>query len=238
MIIDIIIVLIILSSALLGFKRGFTKELVSFLGFFIILLLAFVLKNPLSKLMYEYLPFFKFSWLIKGATSLNILLYEILSFFIVLSILMIIFRVLLLATTIFEKLLKITIVLGIPSKILGFIIGIFEGIVWSFIILYIINLPFFKTDILSNSKLSNNLLNKTPILTTITKDTVKACDEVNDLIEEYNKKDKFDDEFDYKTIDIMLEHKIVKVDSIEKLVEKNKIKIKKIDKLLEKYKED
>ena len=85
MIIDIIIVLIILFSALLGFKRGFTKELVSFLGFFIIIILAFVLKNPLSKLMYEYLPFFKFSWLIKGATSLNILLYEILSFFIVLS---------------------------------------------------------------------------------------------------------------------------------------------------------
>ena len=43
MIVDVIIFLLILSSALLGLKRGFTKELVCFLGFFIIIILAFVL---------------------------------------------------------------------------------------------------------------------------------------------------------------------------------------------------
>lgn len=237
MIVDVIIFLLILSSALLGLKRGFTKELVCFLGFFIIIILAFILKNPLSSLMYEYLPFFKFSWIIKGATSLNIILYEIISFFIVLSLLTIIFKVLVFATTIFEKILKITVVLGIPSKILGFVVGILEGIVWSFIILYIINLPFFKTDILTDSKIASSILNKTPILTTMTKDTIKASEEVSNLIDDYKTKNKFDSSFDYKAIDIMLEHKIVKPSSIEKLKEKNKIKVKNIDKLIEKYKE-
>lgn len=237
MIVDVIIFLLILSSALLGLKRGFTKELVCFLGFFIIIILAFILKNPLSSLMYEYLPFFKFSWIIKGATSLNIILYEIISFFIVLSLLTIIFKVLVFATTIFEKILKITVVLGIPSKILGFVVGILEGIVWSFIILYIINLPFFKTDILKDSKIASSILNKTPILTTMTKDTIKASEEVSKLIDDYKTKNKFDSSFDYKAIDIMLEHKIVKPSSIEKLKEKNKIKVKNIDKLIEKYKE-
>ncbi len=237
MIVDVIIFLLILSSALLGLKRGFTKELVCFLGFFIIIILAFILKNPLSSLMYEYLPFFKFSWIIKGATSLNIILYEIISFFIVLSLLTIIFKVLVFATTIFEKILKITVVLGIPSKILGFVVGILEGIVWSFIILYIINLPFFKTDILKDSKIASSILNKTPILTTMTKDTIKASEEVSNLIDDYKTKNKFDSSFDYKAIDIMLEHKIVKPSSIEKLKEKNKIKVKNIDKLIEKYKE-
>lgn len=237
MIVDVIIFLLILSSALLGLKRGFTKELVCFLGFFIIIILAFILKNPLSSLMYEYLPFFKFSWIIKGATSLNIILYEIISFFIVLSLLTIIFKVLVFATTIFEKILKITVVLGIPSKILGFVVGILEGIVWSFIILYIINLPFFKTDILNDSKIASSILNKTPILTTMTKDTIKASEEVSNLIDDYKTKNKFDSSFDYKAIDIMLEHKIVKPSSIEKLEEKNKIKVKNIDKLIEKYKE-
>ena len=237
MIVDVIIFLLILSSALLGLKRGFTKELVCFLGFFIIIILAFILKNPLSSLMYEYLPFFKFSWIIKGATSLNIILYEIISFFIVLSLLTIIFKVLVFATTIFEKILKITVVLGIPSKILGFVVGILEGIVWSFIILYIINLPFFKTNVLTDSKIASSILNKTPILTTMTKDTIKASEEVSNLIDDYKTKNKFDSSFDYKAIDIMLEHNIVKPSSIEKLKEKNKIKVKNIDKLIEKYKE-
>lgn len=237
MIVDIILILIILSSAHLGYKRGFTKELVSFLGFFVILILAFILKNPLSMLMYEYLPFFKFSWIIKGATSLNILLYELISFFIVLSILMIIFRVLLFATSVFEKLLKMTIILGIPSKLLGLIIGTLEGIVWSFIVVYIVNLPFFNIPFIRDSKISDGLLNNTPILTNLTKETVKACDEIENLIEEYNEKNSKIEEFDYNTIDVMLKYKIVKVESIEKLVEKDKLKIDNIDKLLDKYKE-
>lgn len=238
MILDLILILIILSSALLGFKRGFTKELVSFLGFFIILVLAFILKNPLSMLMYEHLPFLKLSWLVKGATSLNILLYELVSFFIVVSILMIIFRFLLFATSVFEKLLKLTIILGFPSKILGFIIGILEGLVWSFIIVYIVNLPFFNIPFIRDSKISDGLLNNTPILTNITKQTIKAYDEIDILINEYNEKNQNIEEFDYKTIDVMLEYKIVKVNSIEKLVEKDKLKIKNINKLLEKYKEE
>ncbi|MBE6159857.1 MAG: CvpA family protein [Lactobacillales bacterium] len=236
MILDIILVLIIFSSAHLGYKRGFTKELVSFLGFFVILVLSFIFKNPISMLMYENLPFFKFSWLVKGATSLNILLYEIISFLIVLSILMIIFRFLLFATSLIEKLLKMTFILGVPSKILGFIVGILEGIVWSFIIVYIINLPFFNVPFIRNSKISDTLLNNTPILTTLTKETVKASKEIENLIEEYGNKGTIE-EFDYKTIDVMLEYKIVKVESIDKLVEKDKLKIKDIDKLLDKYKE-
>lgn len=238
MILDIILILIILSSAFLGYKRGFTKELVSFLGFFVILVLAFLLKNPLSMLMYEHLPFFKFSWLVKGATSLNIFLYELISFFIVLSLLMIIFRILLFATSVFEKLLKMTVILGIPSKILGFVIGALEGLVWSFIIVYVVNLPFFNVPFIRDSKISDSLLNNTPILTTLTKETVKACDEIDLLIDEYNLKDQDIEEFDYKTIDVMLEYKIVKVESIEKLVEKDKLKIKDINKLLDKYKEE
>lgn len=237
MILDIILILIILSSAFLGYKRGFTKELVSFLGFFVILVLAFILKNPLSMFMYEHLPFFKFSWLVKGATSLNIVLYELISFFIVLSILMILFNFLLFATSLIEKLLKMTVILGIPSKILGFIVGALEGIVWSFIVVYIVNLPFFNVPFIRNSKLSDKLLNNTPILTHLTKETVKACDEIDILIDEYNEKNQKIEEFDYKTIDVMLKYKIVKVESIEKLVEKDKLKIDNIDKLLDKYKE-
>ncbi len=43
------------------------------------------------------------------------------------SILTIILKVLTLATNIFEKLLKMTIILGIPSKLLGMVAGFVEG---------------------------------------------------------------------------------------------------------------
>ena len=59
-IIDAIAILIILSCMAMGLKKGFTKELISFLGFFVIVIAAFLLKNPISKILYENLPFFTF----------------------------------------------------------------------------------------------------------------------------------------------------------------------------------
>ena len=59
-IVDIIIILFILSGALIGFRRGFTSQVVSLVSSFAIVILAFILKNPVSGLLYEHLPFFKF----------------------------------------------------------------------------------------------------------------------------------------------------------------------------------
>lgn len=236
-IIDAIIILFILLGAVIGFKRGFTKQLVSSLGFFLIVILAFYLKNPISVFLYEHLPFFKFAGVIKGVTVLNIAVYEFIAFFIVVSILTIIFKVLLFATSIFEKILKFTIILGIPSKILGAIVGIIENFVWVFIILYILNLPFFNIDLVRESKLTNGILKNTPILSGIVSDSVKVVDEFILLKEKY-KNTSSTNEFNKETLDLFLKYDVVKVESIDYLVDKEKIKIKGIDEILNKYRNE
>ena len=60
-IVDVIIIIFILIGGLLGFKRGAVKEFVSAIGFFVVVVLSFLLKNPLSVIFYENLPFFKFT---------------------------------------------------------------------------------------------------------------------------------------------------------------------------------
>ena len=70
-VIDIGIIIFILFGFILGFKRGFTTEIVKALGGVLVVVLAFILKNPLSIFLYEHLPFFNFGFL-KGAAILNI----------------------------------------------------------------------------------------------------------------------------------------------------------------------
>ena len=77
-IVDIIIIVALLLGAISGFIRGFFKQTVMFVGTIIVVILSFILKNPLSLILYKNLPFFKFG----GLTSLNILMYEILAFII------------------------------------------------------------------------------------------------------------------------------------------------------------
>ena len=48
---DIIIIMILLFGALIGFKRGVIKQGVITIGMILILVLSFILKNPVSSLM-------------------------------------------------------------------------------------------------------------------------------------------------------------------------------------------
>ena len=234
--IDIIILLIVVISAVVGAKRGFSREIVSFLGFYVVVILAFLFRGPLASLLYENLPFIPFGGFFKGVAVLNIIIYEVLAFVILLSILMVVLNFVIFATSIFERLLNATIILGIPSKILGALVGIVEGFVWSFILVYIVSLPFFHLGEMKASKISPILLNHTPILSKNTLKFHQAIDEFNGLKKSYEGTSD-PNKFNTEALDILLKHKIVKVDSIKKLKSTGKLTFKGVDTLIDKYKE-
>ncbi len=236
-IVDIVILIIILLGAVIGFKRGFTRSLVSALGFIVIAILAYFLKNPLSILLYENLPFFKFGGILKGVTVLNIALYELLAFVIVLAILGVALKILMVATSVFEKILKMTIILGIPSKIMGAVVGALEAFVIVFISLYALSLPIFNISIVNDSNWKDTILNKTPILSAFSKDTMQVIDEFAGIKEKYKDNNKNAEEFNKEVLDLFLKYDVVKVSSIDKLVEKEKLQINNIEEILMKYRE-
>ena len=226
-VVDIIIIIFLIFGALLGFKRGFTRQLVSFIGMFAIIILSFILKNPVSVILYKNLPFFNFS-LLKDLTILNIFLYECIAFLILLFIFTIIFKILLTITKLFEKLLNMTIILGIPSKILGTILGIIQNITIVFIFMYVLNLPMFEENLVSNSKLGNGILNNTPILTNICNKSLDSINEIIELKTEYNSTNDMD-LFNQKALNIMIDKKIITKDNAYSLIEAGKIKNVSID---------
>ena len=88
-VVDVIIIISLGFGAVLGFKKGAIRTGVSFIGLVIAIILSAVLRHPIAGFMYEYFPFFDFGGLFHGVTVLNILLYEVVAFFLVLSILLI-----------------------------------------------------------------------------------------------------------------------------------------------------
>lgn len=222
-VIDLIILIFIVFGGLLGSKRGFTKSLLSFVGIFAILIFSFMLKNPVSVFLYNNLPFFNFGGLFKGITVLNILLYEVIAFFIVFSILTIVFKILLMISSVFEKILNMTIILGIPSKILGSIIGMLEAVVFVFIAMYILRLPTLNFKEVKNSKVGNFILDNTPILSKVCDDTVLVFNDIIELKNEYQEKDNTK-EFNQDALDKMIERKIITKENAQKLIDKGKLK--------------
>lgn len=229
-IVDVVVILIILMCGVVGFKRGVFKELVMTIGFLIVFVVSFKLKNPLAEWLSLHLPFFNFGNIFDSIGIINIIFYQVISFMIIFSLLMIIFKIILAVTSFFEKILKFTIILGIPSKILGFIVGLVEGYILGFIIMFVLAQPMFG-DITASSKLKRPILESTPILTSVVA-------EMNDtVIDIYNLKDSASDskKLERDIAKVMLEHKLVEPDYIVKLIEANKIKIDDVESLVETY---
>ena len=63
-IIDTVIVLFVMMGAIVGMKRGVIKQSVMTVGLILVLVLSFLLKNPVSALMYKYMPFISFHGLL------------------------------------------------------------------------------------------------------------------------------------------------------------------------------
>lgn len=222
-IVDIIILIFLAFGALIGFKRGFTRQLVSLVGIFVIIILSFLFKNPVSVFLYNNLPFFNFGGIFKDITVLNILVYEVIAFFIVFFVLTIIFRILVKITNIFEKILNATIILGIPSKILGALLGVVQNLIYTFIILYILSLPTFNLTIIKDSKVGNLILDKTPILNKIANKTLSVFNQVVELKEEFDTTTNVG-EYNKKTLKIMIDSGVITEENAKRLIEKGKIK--------------
>lgn len=222
-IVDIIIILIILLGGLVGFKEGAIKRTTSIVGLVLVVILSFTLKNYLSVFFYENLPFFDLWGVFKGIQVLNIVFYEMIAFLIIASILTIVYRIVLALTGIIEKLLKATIILSIPSKILGFFVGLFEYYIWIYIFLFVLTLPVFNIKDIYESKTAMFIITETPILSKYTKKTLDIYNDLYSIID--NRENKTNEQVNEEAMRLMLEYDVITTESAQKLIDKNKVNV-------------
>jgi len=234
-IVDILIVLFIIGGAAVGSKDGFMKSLLKLTGLSIVLTLSYLLKNPVSELYMSVLPFLPFGGVIKGLTVLNIAVYELLAFASLCAVFTVILKIVLRTTGIFDKLVSLTFLLGVPSKILGALLGILKNYIITFFVLYYLAMPnFYDVSVVKYSKLKDPILKNTPVLSAKAKNINDVIEEFSELADKYKEIDN-PNEFNLETLDLFLKYKITTKENVRKLKESGKIKIDGLDELLEKY---
>ena len=229
-IVDILIIVVLISFGIIGFNRGVFKSLVVFLGFIAVIVLSYMLKNIIGDFFVLNLPFFDFGKSFLGVSTLNIILYQTLAFVIMLIVFGLVYKFLVIATGIFEKVLKLTVILGIPSKILGMIFGLLEGYIVIYLSLFFLSQPFLKLDIINDSKYCSAILNKSPIISGYAENSLHLVEEVNNLstIEDTNEKD-------LELSKLILKRKVTSSDVMQKLVDSGKIEIEGIEEVINEY---
>lgn len=238
-IIDVIVILLIAFCAYLGMKKGFVKSLVTLFGIIIVFILAYFMKNPLADWLCINLPFFNFTGSFKGAVILNVIFYQLVAFIIMFSLLMVAYHVIVKVSGLVERILKMSFLLSVPTKIGGLIVGIFEGLFISLIGIIVLSLPVLKFDLIENSAIRNYLYNVSPVIGNITGSMNTSIDEILELKEKFANDDN-KEQFNLSSLDILLKHNAMKVSLAEKLVYSGKLNIDetKAMEIVNKYKED
>lgn len=217
-----VIILIVLFYVVLGLKRGVIKTGVSLIGTIAVLVVSFVLKDIIANFLMEKLPFFNFGGVFEGITSINILMYEMISFIVVFVILYCILNILLTLSGLIEKLLKLTIVLAIPSKILGALLGLIEGIIVAFLVSFVF-LHLAPTEkYVMDSKLAIILLERAPFIGRMTTSTTLALEDINKIVNSL-KEDSNRSDANYQVLHQLIYWKVITVEEAQKLIDNKKI---------------
>ena len=144
-----------------------------------------------------------------------------LAFLIIASVLTIVYRVLLGITGLIEKLLKATVILSIPSKLLGLVVGLLEYYIWIYIILFVLTLPVFNIKEIYESKVATTIITKTPILSKYTDKTLDIYKDLYAIID--NRENKSNEQVNEEAMKLMLDYEIITPESARKLIDKNKV---------------
>lgn len=238
-VIDLLIIIFLGLGGVIGYKNGAIKEATKFVGFFVIVIIAFVLKDKLMVVLYKNLPFLSFFGFIRGITAFNILFYQLISFVIIFLALLFLLRVLVVITGLIEWLVKMTVFLSFPSKIIGTVIGVLEYYIYIFIALYVLSIPIFNLVMVNNSKLATTILENTPILSNVVGNTVKVYSEAWDIVKA--KEENTIEINTYQTNELLLanllDNKLISVESTRELIETNKVLVED-QKFLDNYSDD
>jgi len=236
--ISIIIVLIILIGAFNGWKTGGFSSLIAFVGSIAILYLAYYLKDYINVFLYDNLPFLEFEGLFNGVSSINILLYDGISYIICLFGLSIILGIIVKITGLVDKLFKSTVILAFPSRLIGLLFGALEFYLIAFALCYIfLQIPL-TSSYIKDSYLANLMLDETPVLKDVIDDTYTSISDIYNICEE-NQDETDRTKVDYMALDKMLEHNLVTIEEATKLITNNKIVIPNYSmELISKYSEN
>ena len=145
------------------------------------------------------------------------------AFLVIFIALLFVLKVVLTLTGLIEKILKATVILSIPSKLLGIVVGVIEMYVYLFLILVIVSLPIFDSSFLRNSKMNNFILNNTPVLSSVSEEIIDIYGDVYNIID--NRKNKTNEQLNEEILKVLIDKRVVTKESAKKLVDRNKVHI-------------
>ena len=222
-ILDIGIIILFLLGIFYGTKKGFLNGAISLIGLIIIITIAFIFHSKIADVLLKGMPFLTFKGAYKGITSLNILFYEAIGFLLIFILLLSLLGIILKVTGVLQKIIDYSMVLTLPSKILGVLVGFVNSLIVVFLTLFILLNINSTSKYVHESKIASYIMKNTFVLSNVTSDYFKSTGEINDVIEGC-KKQKDKEVCNVKVANTLIKYDIIKKEKVIDLIKSGKLK--------------
>ena len=230
-ILDIIIIIILLMYIIVGFKNGVIRELSHLIGIVLVLFLSSKLKEPVGEFFYNHFPDIKIFNGVLDNPIINMIVYKLLAFLFLFVVLLGLYFLIINVSKTINNFINGTIILKLPSKILGAIVGFIKGYIFVFIGMIIVFIGLHNDPMYQDSTIGKFILHKTPI---VSKSTGNITESLQEIVEISNGiKDKTIDktEANIKIIKTLIKYKIIDKSTLQEYLKSNNVKVD-VDKLL------
>ncbi len=221
--VDVLIVLFLALGTYAGWKKGLIKSLVNVIGLVAIIIISYALKTSLANFLIDKFPFFTFPGM-AGLTSINILMYNIISFMVIFILLYCILNIILAITGFIDTLLKFTVIWIIPSKIGGAIIGFIESWIFIYLALFVLASFGISSGFIVDSKVSSFVLDHTPIVGTMLGDARKTIKDIAEDFTTYtNDESKTTEDLNLRILQIEILNGLISKEKAQELIDIGKV---------------
>lgn len=184
LVVDIAIIALLALGAYKGWRAGVLKSLVKFVGLVAIVILSFTFKDYLANFLMDIVPFYNYGGLFDEIYSINIFVFNGLSFLVIFILLYCLLSIVISITGFIDTLLKFTVIWVIPSKVAGAIVGVLENWVFVLVILSVFAQLTFSAPAVYSSNLAPIIMEKTPIVGKLMKSTSESMKKIYTTLEE------------------------------------------------------
>lgn len=221
---EIVIIIIILLGALIGFKKGAIKEIFELVGTISIIIIAYLLKGYLASLLIKLLPFFNFKGYV-GLYSINFLIYDVISFIIIFVLLYCILNILINLAGFIDKLINLSVIFALPSKIIGLLLGMVNALVFIFLLCYIaMQIPHTQKYVME-SKVSTSILERTPIVNVVCSKGILVGEDVYNKLSNYSFKEEDTQDMNLQIATSVAKYGLVDKTLIQEVINKGKLNL-------------
>lgn len=224
---NVICIVVPVIGFVVGLLRGFGNRGIRVIEGALIIFFSLLLKDPMSSILYRFVPFFDIDYKI-----VNILLYEFISYVIVAIILIVIFHLMNRFINVIDRIMGVIVGIGVPSGILGALVSFIEYTFYLYVFIFIV---FFFSSITYSpieSSIANKIYYNMPVLRQVFGNSFDAYIEVGNKIGSNGSVEKVN----HDSMEILLRYKFISKTNAKYLIDTKKITIKDSDKLLSRYK--